>query len=93
VDELMKMSNATLGELPAGIREDDTEIASNDPFREERQSAARAARDHPQVWLGQRHIYGDLLEAQRFAEAFTRWLEVIWSKGCEAALRSYTKQE
>ena len=42
------------------------------------------------VWLDQQQFYGDLIDATPFAEAFDRWLRMIWSDGCEAALRRYS---
>ena len=71
-------------------REDGSVIEPNDPFWDTLQAAAIAARDRPRVWLEQRQFYGDLVEAPRFAKAFERWLDGIWSDGCEAALHTYT---
>ena len=73
----------------AGTREDGSVIEPNDPFWDTLLAAAKAARDRPRVWLEQRRFYGDLVEAQRFADAFERWLSRIWSEGCEAALQAY----
>ncbi len=73
-----------------GTREDGSVIEPNDPFWDTLQAAARAARNRPHAWLEQRQIYGDLAEASRFADAFERWLEKLWSDGCEAAMRAYT---
>ena len=72
-----------------GTREDGSVVEPNDPFWGTLQAAAKAAREHPRVWLEQRRIYGDLVEAPRFAEAFERWLDRIWSDGCEATLQAY----
>jgi len=75
-----------------GTREDGSTIAANDPFWDALQQVARAARDRPQAWLEQRHIYGALADAPRFADAFGRWLTLVWSDGTEAALRAYTSE-
>ena len=72
-----------------GTREDGSVIEPNDPSWDTLQAAAKAARERPRAWLEQRHLYGDLVEAPRFVEAFERWLDRIWSEGCEAAMRSY----
>ena len=72
-----------------GTREDGSVIEPNDPLWDTLQAAAKAAREHPRVWLEQRRFYGDLVEAPRFAEAFERWLDRIWSDGCEATLQAY----
>ncbi|WP_415183839.1 mannitol dehydrogenase family protein [Phaeovulum sp.] len=75
-----------------GTREDGSRIDPNDPFWDRLNSAATAAKTRPQAWLEQVHIYGDLADTPRFADAFAYWLGLIWSEGCEAALRSYTGQ-
>ncbi|MEV8465168.1 mannitol dehydrogenase family protein [Fluviibacterium sp. DFM31] len=72
-----------------GTREDGSVIEPNDPFWEDLVRAARAAREHPQAWLTQHHLYGDLAAQLPFAQAFDRWLRLIWSDGCEAALKAY----
>jgi mannitol 2-dehydrogenase len=73
-----------------GTREDGSKILPNDPIWNRLNVAALAAKDRPNVWLEQRDLYGDLAETPRFADAFARWLNLIWSQGTEAALHSYT---
>ena len=73
-----------------GTREDGSTIEPNDPFWDDLQAAARAAKTRPQAWLEQRQIYGDLADTPVFAEAFEHWLTLIWSDGAEAAMRAYT---
>ena len=53
--------------------------------------AAQAAKLRPAAWLEQSRIYGDLARSEPFATAFCNWLPLIWSQGCEAALREYAK--
>ncbi|MBU0643883.1 MAG: mannitol dehydrogenase family protein [Alphaproteobacteria bacterium] len=72
-----------------GTREDGSEIAANDPFWADLTAMAVKAKSDPAVWLSMRHIYGDLGGAPRFAEAFTRWLTLIYNAGTEAALATY----
>lgn len=72
-----------------GTREDGTKIEPNDPHWNVLNQAAMKARERPAAWLEQRQIYGDLADAPIFAEAFERWLSLIWAKGCEHALRTY----
>lgn len=72
-----------------GTREDGSTIAPNDPNWEDLTTAAKAARQSPGIWLEQRQIYGDLADNPAFADAFCDWLTLIWSDGCEAALRAY----
>jgi mannitol 2-dehydrogenase len=75
----------------AGTREDGTIIEANDPYWDDLAAAAQRARARPLAWLEQRNIYGDLATNARFAEAFARWLGLIWSEGSAAALRLYTE--
>lgn len=73
-----------------GRREDGSVIEPNDPYWDILMEAAQAAREHPRAWLEQRQFYGDLVETPRFVNAFERWLNRIWSDGCEATLQAYT---
>lgn len=72
-----------------GTREDGSTIEPNDPIWNDLVQAATAARSRPADWLDQHHLYGDLIDAPRFAEPFERWLNLIWVEGAEAALRAY----
>ena len=87
--EGLALVEALWARMCEGTREDGSVIEPNDPCWDTLQAAAKAARDDPRVWLEQRQLYGDLVEAPRFAEAFERWLARIWSHGCEAALQAY----
>lgn len=72
-----------------GTREDGSEIAPNDPFWADLTAMAAKAKSDPTAWLSMRHIYGDLSQEPRFADAFTHWLTLIYSEGTEAALAAY----
>ena len=87
--EGLALVEALWARMCEGTREDGSVIEPNDPFWDTLQAAAKAARARPRVWLEQRQIYGDLVEASRFTGAFERWLDRIWSDGCEAALQAY----
>ena len=87
--EGLALVEALWARMCEGRREDGTAIEPNDPFWDTLRSAAKAAREHPRAWLEQRQVYGDLAEASRFADAFERWLDRIWSNGCEASLQAY----
>ena len=87
--EGLALVEALWARMCEGTREDGSVIEPNDPFWDTLQAAAKAARDHPRMWLAQRQLYGDLVEAPRFARAFERWLDSIWSDGCEATLQAY----
>ncbi|WP_261196137.1 mannitol dehydrogenase family protein [Pseudoruegeria sp. SHC-113] len=75
-----------------GTREDGSRIAANDPFWDELTTCAAKARSAPLVWLSMERFYGDLHEHEGFAEAFTRWLSLIWAEGAEAAIAVYLAQ-
>ena len=87
--EGLALVEALWARMCEGTREDGAVIEPNDPLRDTLVAAAKAARDRPRAWLEQRRLYGDLVEAPRFADAFERWLGRIWSHGCEATLRAY----
>lgn len=74
----------------AGVREDGTAIEANDPEWAKLVAAAEMARDEPEAWLAQSHIYGDLARDERFSQAFVHALDMIWNKGTRAAIRGYT---
>ena len=87
--EGLALIEALWARMCEGTREDGSVIEPNDPSWETLRTAAGEARERPHAWLEQRHIYGDLVKAPRFVDAFERWLGRIWSNGCEAALQAY----
>ncbi|MDD9715784.1 mannitol dehydrogenase family protein [Dinoroseobacter sp. PD6] len=87
--EGLALVEALWARMCAGVREDGTEIAPNDPLWDALVPVASAARTDPALWLGQTGLYGDLKQSEPFADAFCAWLALIWDKGCEAALRRY----
>lgn len=87
--EGLALVEALWARMCQGTREDGTVIEPNDPLWKTLRAAANAARERPHRWLGQRSLYGDLVRASRFVDAFEHWLERIWSEGCEAALQAY----
>jgi mannitol 2-dehydrogenase len=72
-----------------GHREDGSPIEPNDPKWPELTAAAQTAKEHPRAWLEQASIYGRLLGETTFADAFERWLAMIWREGTSAALGTY----
>ncbi|WP_240484768.1 mannitol dehydrogenase family protein [Pseudoponticoccus marisrubri] len=85
----LALVEALWARMCAGTREDGSEIAPNDPAWDSLQTVARAARTEPAAWLAQDDTYGDLAQSDRFAQAFDRWLRMIWQDGTTAALRTY----
>lgn len=87
--EGLALVEAAWARMCAGTREDGSTIEPNDPFWDTLTSAANQAKDRPKAWLEQRQFYGDLAEQPRFADAFERWLAMIWADGMAAALSAY----
>ncbi len=87
--EGLALVEALWARMCEGTREDGSAIEPNDPLWHTLTSTAKAARNRPRAWLEQRLFYGDLAEAPGLADAFERWLDMIWSKGCETALQTY----
>ena len=85
----LALVEAMWARMCAGTREDGSTIEPNDPYWDKLNTAAKAAKDNPQVWIDQTDAYGDLGQNARFAESFTKWLNMIWADGTEAALKAY----
>jgi mannitol 2-dehydrogenase len=87
--EGLALVEALWARMCEGTREDGTEIAPNDPYWDDLQGAARAAKVTPKVWLDQQRLYGDLGHNTVFSAAFSRWLSMIWAEGATAAMQHY----
>ncbi|MEM9429854.1 MAG: mannitol dehydrogenase family protein [Pseudomonadota bacterium] len=87
----LALVEALWARMCAGVREDGTDIAPNDPDWPRLRSVAEAARDAPAAWLAQPQIYGELGSAPAFADMFQRWLRMIWQRGTAAALSHYSE--
>ena len=72
-----------------GTTDSGTAIPPNDPNWDELTALATQARHDPAAWLGMTAIYGDLGQNPVFAEAFSRHLTGLWSKGTRAVLEGY----
>jgi mannitol 2-dehydrogenase len=90
--EGLALVEAAWARMCEGTREDGTVIGPNDPFWGTLTEAGKAAKERPRAWLELRQFYGDLADHPRFADAFERWLAMIWSDGLETALREYTSR-
>jgi len=73
----------------AGVREDGSTIAPNDPNWAALQAAALSARGRPSDWLSLTGAYGDLADDARVVKGFDRWLRHVWNHGTEDALIEY----
>ena len=72
-----------------GTTDSGAEIAPNDPNWDYLQAQSKAAKDAPVVWLQMKPIYGDLNKDVRFAAAFTKALNSLWSDGTAKTLADY----
>lgn len=73
----------------AGVRENGTEIAPNDPQWESLQKTALASKDNPELWVEQSQYYGDFGRDTQFSKTFTSWLTAIWHRGSRVAMAEY----
>ncbi|MEM9047515.1 MAG: mannitol dehydrogenase family protein [Pseudomonadota bacterium] len=86
--EGLALVEALWARMCAGLREDGGAIAPNDPEWPALSAAATVARDRPAAWLDQ-PIYAGLGANTGFAAAFSGWLSLLWTAGCDAALSRY----
>jgi mannitol 2-dehydrogenase len=87
--EGLALVEALWARMCAGVREDDSVIAPNDPYWSELVAVAQATRTAPAVWLDQTQFYGDLKDVPAFVASFEYWLDRIWANGSRAALAAY----
>ena len=87
--EGLALAEALWARMCFAIREDGSAIEANDPHWGPLTVSAVEARDRPRAWLEQEAFYGDLVHQARFADAFTRWLRLVWEDGTEAAITRY----
>ena len=85
----LALIQASWARMCEGTREDGTLIQPNDPFWDELQANAKAARSNPNVWLEMRQIYGNLAREPQFANSFKTWLGIIWNQGLVKAIEIY----
>ena len=85
----LALIQASWARMCEGTREDGTVIEPNDPFWDELQANAKAARSNPSVWLEMNQIYGNLAREPQFANSFKFWFDVIWNQGLDKAIKIY----
>ena len=85
----LALIQASWARMCEGTREDGTLIEPNDPFWDELQANAKAARSNPSVWLEMNQIYGNLAREPQFVNSFKFWFDVIWDKGLDKAIKIY----
>ena len=89
--EGLALVQAAWARMCISVREDGSQITPNDPFWDALVAQAQAARDVPQRWLLQDHLYGDLADDPVFPKAFGKWLKMIYRDGIVAAIQLYVK--
>jgi len=87
--EGLALAEAAWARMCAGVRDDGSLIAPNDPRWDALTAQAVKARTAPKRWLEMEDIYGDLGKASRFADAFEYWLRRICRDGMNATLHHY----
>ena len=85
----LALIQASWARMCEGTREDGTLIAPNDPFWDDLQAKAKAARSNPRLWLEMDQIYGNLAREPQFAKSFEFWFDVIWNQGLDKAIKIY----
>ena len=73
----------------AGVREDGSEIAPNDPQWKSLQKTALASKADPELWLRQHQYYGAFGSGTHFPATFASWLTAIWKNGSRAVIAEY----
>lgn len=85
----LALVEAIWARMCTGTRENGSVIEPNDPYWEQLKSTACAAKDDPQVWLEQSHIYGDIGANEGFSSAFAHWLSKLHETGTEETLSKF----
>ncbi len=69
-----------------GVGEDGAPIEVVDPLRERLMAAAGRQADEPLAFVSDRELFGDLVDDERFAEAYRTTLDLVRTRGVRAAL-------
>ena len=85
----LALVEAIWARMCAGSREDGSVIEPNDPFWDDLQANAVAAKADPAVWLGQRQYPVQIAQNAEFVTLFSDWLNVIWKHGTTEAMQRY----
>lgn len=89
--EGLALAQAAWARMCQGTRDDGSAIAPNDPFWPALTERAQGARTKPRHWLEMRQSYGDLADVPAFADAFERWLTMMYRDGMAATLQHYNE--
>lgn len=87
----LALVQAAWARMCEGTREDGSKIEPNDPFWDLLTKKAQQAKHTPLVWLKLRQFYGDLADNHCFANAFGKWMRLIYRDGMESSIQQYLK--
>lgn len=77
----------------AGTTDSGAVTEPNDPNWDRLTALAKAARTEPYLWAGMVDIYGETGRNPAFADAFARWLALLWNEGTAATFRRYLSDQ
>jgi len=87
--EGLSLVEALWARMCEGTREDGSIIESNDPQWSKLNSIAKQSKDHPEEWLKQSEVYGDLFQNTLFVNSFVHWLQELYENGVEQTINKY----
>lgn len=88
----LALSQAIWARMCEGTRENGSAIEPNDPYWAELNQVAKSAKNDPLLWLKQKHIYGELVENERFCLSFSFWFNKLWSEGVVLTIQHYLQK-
>jgi mannitol 2-dehydrogenase len=88
----LTLSQAIWARMCEGTRENGSVIEPNDPYWAELNPVAKSAKNDPLIWLKQKHIYGELVENERFYQSFSFWFHKLWTDGLALTIQHYLQK-
>lgn len=88
----LTLSQAIWARMCEGTRENGSVIEPNDPYWAELNPVAKSAKNDPLIWLKQKHIYGELVENEKFCQSFSFWFNKLWTDGLALTIQHYLQK-
>ena len=88
----LTLSQAIWARMCEGTRENGSVIEPNDPYWAELNPVAKSAKNDPLIWLKQKHIYGELVENERFYQSFSFWFNKLLTDGLALTIQHYLQK-
>jgi mannitol 2-dehydrogenase len=88
----LTLSQAIWARMCEGTRENGSVIEPNDPYWAELNPVAKSAKNDPLIWLKQKHIYGELVENEKFCQSFSFWFNKLWTDGLVLTIQHYLQK-